>query len=69
MYTFLSSYAELVDIYLEEEELRYFLPLKEYQSYCEALRLIVCVCACVTMCVCVCVCVCVFNAGFLVPCY
>jgi len=35
---FTDSYADLIDIYLEEEELRYHLPLKEYQNYCESLR-------------------------------
>ena len=55
LYVIMYSYSELIDIYLEEEELRYFLPLKEYQSYCEALRLM-CVCVCVCACACVCVC-------------
>ena len=33
------SYAESVEMYLDEEELRYYMPLKEYLAYCEALRL------------------------------
>lgn len=32
------SYAESVDLYLDEEELRYYMPLKEYLSYCDSLR-------------------------------
>ncbi|XP_065883701.1 sorting nexin-4-like isoform X2 [Dysidea avara] len=34
----MDAYADLIDVYLEEEELRYHLPLKEYQNYCESLR-------------------------------
>lgn len=33
------SYAESMTVYMEEEETRYLLPLKEYIAYCDALRL------------------------------
>ena len=32
------SYADSVDMYLDEEDLRYYMPLKEYLAYCESLR-------------------------------
>ena len=32
------SYADSVDMYLDEEELRYYMPLKEYLTYCDSLR-------------------------------
>ena len=32
------SYSESIDVYMEEEETRYLLPLKEYVAYCESLR-------------------------------
>ena len=36
---FCCSYADSVETYLDEEELRYYMPLKEYLAYCESLRL------------------------------
>lgn len=35
---FYYSYADSIDVYLEEEEVRYLLPLKEYIAYCDSLR-------------------------------
>ena len=32
------SYAEAVDTYESEEELRFLLPVKEYIAYCDSLR-------------------------------
>ena len=33
------SYADSMVMYMEEEETRYLLPLKEYIAYCDSLRL------------------------------
>ena len=32
------SYSDAIDLYMEEEEVRYLLPLKEYVAYCDSLR-------------------------------
>ena len=37
-HTHTCSYAEAVDTYESEEELRFLLPLKEYIAYCDSLR-------------------------------
>ncbi|XP_064396570.1 sorting nexin-4-like [Halichondria panicea] len=37
----MDSYSESVDMYMDEEETRYYLPLKEYVAYCESLRVVV----------------------------
>ena len=34
------SYAGSVDTYVEEEELRYLLPMKEYIAFCDSLKLV-----------------------------
>jgi hypothetical protein len=34
----MDSYADSVEMYLDEEESRYYMPLKEYLAYCESLR-------------------------------
>ena len=36
--SFLYSYADSMEVYMEEEETRYLLPLKEYIAYCDSLR-------------------------------
>ena len=36
----LHSYAGSVDTYVEEEELRYLLPMKEYIAFCDSLKLV-----------------------------
>lgn len=32
------SYSDSIEVYMEEEEVRYLLPLKEYVAYCDSLR-------------------------------
>ena len=32
------SYSDSMEMYMEEEETRYLLPLKEYIAYCDSLR-------------------------------
>ena len=34
------SYADSMEMYMDEEETRYLLPLKEYIAYCDSLRLV-----------------------------